>query len=87
MNNILIITSSRDDTGVGLAFYKDINDIQNLDLRTMVEKTIKGEEWNKDDLWVNSGICGSDRGWVFNQDMTNTPELPLIVNHIVNYCL
>jgi len=85
MNNILIITTTRDNQGCSVAFVNSIDDIKEDDLREMIKQAIlETKNWQKDDLWCIDGMCGSDRGYIFS-DYRVYEKLPVTVEHIVEY--
>jgi len=83
--NILIITASRDELGSSVSFVKDINDIQEPDYREMIINCINNNRWRNGDLWVNNDMCGSDRGYIFNDYALFDENLPIKVEYIINY--
>tara|TARA_R110000772_G_scaffold43995_5_gene101261 strand:- start:3569 stop:3832 length:264 start_codon:yes stop_codon:yes gene_type:complete len=85
MKNILIITNTRDNLGSSLSFVKDITDITDSVLREMIRNCINGTNWNRSDKWVSDGMCGSDGGYIFNDYPLLDTNLPIKVEHIVNY--
>ena len=67
MKNILIITTTRDNQGSAVSFVKSIDDIIETDLKEMIKHAIlETKNWEKDDLWSVDGVCGSERGYIFN---------------------
>jgi hypothetical protein len=85
MENILIVTSNKDDLGSSLSFVKDITDITDSVLREMIRNCINGTNWNRGDMWTNDNMCGSDGGYIFGDYPLLTTNLPIKVEHIVNY--
>lgn len=85
MKNILIITNTRDNLGSSLSFVKDITDITDSVLREMIRNCINGTNWNRSDKWVSDSMCGSDGGYIFNDYPLLDTNLPIKVEHIVNY--
>ena len=79
--NILIITNTRDDLGSDVSFYKDITDID-PDYQPMILACLQGKHYMNGDLWSSDYMCGSDRGYIFNQGKL---PLPLTVENIVHY--
>lgn len=84
MKNILIITTTRDNQGSSVSFVESIDDIVEDDLKEMIKHAIlETKDWEKDDLWCVDGMCGSKRGYVFNDYPVK--KLPITVEHIVDY--
>lgn len=88
--NILIVTTTRDNLGSHIAFIEDINNIQDPeidnDIKEMIINCLNGTSWEKNDLWVDGDMCGSDRGYIFggNSTLFNN-KLPVTIEHIINY--
>ena len=88
MKNILITSTTRENQGTAYSFVKDINDIQDINIRTMVINCIRGIEWESTDhnYWTVHGMCGSERGgYIFNDYALFTKMLPLTIDHIIDY--
>lgn len=90
MKNILFITSSRDDSGVGIQFIDDTSNIADPNHKNMIEDVLLGidqTECHTCPYWAheNSGLCGSEQwGYI---TIGVQPTYPITVEHIVNYCL
>lgn len=82
MKRILIITTTRDNQGSAVSLYDSIEDIEE-EYQDMVRAAITGGRYEKDDLWASDGICGSDRGYIFNGATDIT--FPMTVDHIIDY--
>jgi len=79
--NILIITTTRDNTGSCLGFYKDINAID-PEYRDMIIACIERRDYDEGDLWSSMyGTCGSERGYIFNE----LPKFPITIDHIIDH--
>lgn len=86
MKNILISTNTRDNLGTSLSFVKDIDDITDPILKRMVINCISNIPWAFEDYWVGqSHMCGSDQGYIFNDFRLLTKDLPITIDHIVEY--
>lgn len=86
MKNILITSTTRENQGTSLSFVKDINDITDPDLRELVIKCLTVKTWNKNGYWVYDGTCGCDNGgYIFNDYVLLKKNLPVTVEHIVEY--
>lgn len=85
MKNILIVTNTRDNLGSAFSFVKELCQIKNEHIRNMVEHCILNKNYEHADLWASHGMCGSDQGYIFNEYPLGDIDLPLYVEHIVNY--
>lgn len=86
MNNILIITNTRDNLGSSVSFVKNINDIKDDNHREMIKCCINYDEFKEvDGLWVEDGMCGSNGGYIFNDYVLFDKNLPVTIEHIVHY--
>ena len=86
IKNILIITNTRDNLGSAVSFIKDIDDIKDMDLKEMVLSCINNVDYDKNGLWSSDDMCGSEnRGYAFDDFGLSTNELPVTIEHIVNY--
>ena len=87
--NILIITNTRDNLGSHVALIKDIDDIDRLNetgLKEMVLNCLNGVEYEKNGFWSYDDTCGCEHlGYAFNDFTLGTNELPVTIEHIVNY--
>ena len=86
MKNILIITNTRDNLGSHVALIKDIEDIKNPDLKEMVLNSLNSVDYEKNGFWSYGDTCGCETlGYAFNDFSLFDKNLPITIEHIVNY--